>query len=50
MVQHQQYQIHVEGQVLDLKNEEILQLIQPKIIIDMFFKENKFELNTCKGC
>jgi hypothetical protein len=30
MVQHQQYQIHVEEQELDLKNEEILQLIQPK--------------------
>jgi len=30
MVQHQQYQIHVEEQEQDLKIEEILQLIQPK--------------------
>jgi len=31
MVQHQQYQIHVEEQERDLKIEEILQLIPPKI-------------------
>jgi hypothetical protein len=30
MVQHQQYQIHVEEPERDLKNEEILPLKQPK--------------------
>ncbi len=39
MVQHQQYQIHVEEQEQDLKNEEILQLIQPKI----YFKKIKID-------
>jgi hypothetical protein len=32
-VQHQLYQIHEEEQEQDLKNEEILQLIQPKIYL-----------------